>query len=842
MLTHKESGEATGNTRKQQSLDDSDAVAAQQNDRQLSVSEELNSVFIAGNPFAIWRIELGAPLDTTLSRAEQIEHLFTHGYLAQYNRAFAEQYQNIDLLSHRNRFPYFLFSNAEQFSRDFIEANYQLVNFPVEPRDLNEINRQYSADVFAAIENNNLLRIWGTHRPADAGAFKSAGEPESFSVDQNALNSLNEHIAVIDREGKIVAVNEAWRQFACHNSLTGNVPNIGIDVNYLEICRTSIGENSEEAEAVYKGIKKVLDGAVPSFTIEYPCHSQFERRWFLLVATPLRNGGGAVVAHLDITGRKLTEVALAESQERFQQLTENIEAVFWIYDAETEQTEYLSPAFRRLWGYGAEPLAEHHKRWLETIHAEDREIYQNAFANLNLTDAFDVEYRIYTKNGTVNWIRDKGFAVRGKNGKVKQVAGIREDFTTRRQMESEREEILVRMQSAYAEAENANRLKDEFLGTISHELRTPLTSMIGWTRMLLNENLDEKTLRRGLECINRSANAQTQLIEDLLDVSRIIRGKLKIEPRFVNVEPIVEAAVNSVQTSVKAKNINIECSSMLENNIVHADPRRLQQVLWNLLTNAIRFTPKNGQIEINLQNDETFVEVSVKDTGIGIAPEILPTIFNRFTQADGKTTRRFGGLGLGLAIVRHLTEIHGGTVEASSEGEGRGSLFTVRFPHNLTQSRAGSELEQTTIVTTNQAAEKSFQEVKRLEGIRLLVVDDDRDNLEWLALLFNRFGAKVETASSASEAFHKYLPFKPDLIISDIGMPDEDGYSLIKRLRELAAVGGEQKPAIALTAFTKTEDTQRAIAAGFQKHLKKPVEPVVLLDNINELLKTWQQK
>jgi PAS domain S-box-containing protein len=807
-------------------------------DRLLSVSEELNSAFLTENPFGIWRIELRAPLKSSLSKKEQIEHIFAHGYLAQYNPAFAKMYKSIDLEAHQNHFPYFLFDNAKQFLADFIESGYRLNNFLVGHKDWSA--KQYLGDVFGALENSQLLRIWGTVRP-DAKLF-TANKPnkEPYTFNQEALNSLSEHIAIIDSDGKIVAVNEAWTQFACQNSLTGNVGNIGVGTNYLETCRTSTGENSEEAEAVYEGIKKVLDGVSPSFTIEYPCHSPSQQRWFLLVATPLRDGSGAVIAHLDITARKLTEVALAESQARFQQLTDNIEAVFWIYDVNSGKTEYLSPAFKRLWGYAADPLERHHEKWLNVIHLEDVETYKKAFADLQTTGAFDIEYRIIADSGKVHWIRDKGFAIY-EGAKLARVAGVREDFTARRQMKIEREEMLAKVQAAYSEAEAANRLKDEFLATISHELRTPLTSIVGWTQMLLNDQLDERTMRRGLEAINRSANAQTQLIEDLLDVSRIIRGKLKIEPQFVNVEPIVEAAVVSVKTTAGAKNITINCASELEDTVVHADPRRLQQVLWNLLTNAIKFTPRNGTIEVNLKNAGAFIEISVKDSGIGIAPEVLPRIFDRFSQADGKTTRRFGGLGLGLAIVRHLTEIHGGTVEAASEGEGKGATFIVRFPVTE-QLRETAELEQAQFILAELAPQKRFNEVARLDGIRLLVIDDDRDNLEWLTILLKKFGAKVETAQSAAEAVNKYLPFKPDLIISDIGMPDEDGYSLIRKIREIAAQDGGQKPAIALTAFAKTEDTKRALAAGFQKHLKKPVEPAVLLDNVNQLLENWQAK
>lgn len=378
----------------------------------------------------------------------------------------------------------------------------------------------------------------------------------------------------------------------------------------------------------------------------------------------------------------------------------------------------------------------------------------------------------------------------------------------------------------------ANILKDEFLSKVSHELRTPLSAIVGWTQLLLSENVDENTLRKGLETIHRNALAQSQLINDLLDVSRIASGRLKIEPQDINLSETVQSAVESAAPLAAAKQIALNTS--IEENIarVHADPHRVSQIVSNLLANALKFTPKNGSVEVKIRRVNSFVEISVSDTGIGIKPEVLPHIFDR-QRMENQTAQRSGGLGLGLAIVRHLAEAQGGAVEVLSDGEGKGATFTVRLPVVNEQAESTKKTGE---------KKKAFADIERLNGAKLLLVDDDSDSLEVLTMLFDSLGAKVETAGSAAEAIEKYHPFSPDLVISDIGMPDEDGYSLMKRLRQIMAGDGGQKPAIALTAFTKNEDVKRAFAAGFQSHIKKPVETRELLENVTELLKSWGKK
>ena len=690
-------------------------AALAQSDERLSVNEEINSAFINENPLGIWRIELRQAISISLDIDTQIERILENGFLAQTNRAFLEM-QNGARRESDDAFPDFLFDDTQKFLSAFIRSNYRLKNFVTEQFNANGTKKRFSLDVFGAIENDKLLRIWGTQREIAISSNNAVKKSTQTLTDArhllDALNSLNDQIAVLDNRGEIIAVNKAWKRFANQNGLEGDSSKVGVGTNYLEICLNAKGENSIEALPVFEGIKEVLNGKREFFRIEYPCHSPSEERWFLLTATPLEQGNGAVVSHLDITSRK--------------------------------------------------------------------------------------------------------------------------------QMEREREEILAKMHQAYREAGTANRLKDEFLSTISHELRTPLTSIVGWTQMLLDGKVDASMTRHGLETIHRNAQSQAQLIENLLDVSRIITGKLKIEAQPIHLSAIIESAIEAVAPTATAKHISIKSFVEEETGQVYADPRRVRQILWNLLTNAIKFTPRNGEIEVRLRNVVSFAEISVKDTGVGIKPECLPHVFDRFRQADGTRTRKFGGLGLGLAIVRHLVEMHGGTVEVSSDGENKGSTFTFRLPLMNVQVKPVGEPAKNAVTNSGNGAKKSFEEVERLDGARLLVVDDDRDNLDLLTMLFGKFGAKVETASSATEALEKYLQFKPDLVISDIGMPDEDGYSLIRKLRVIMSNNGGQKPAIALTAFAKNEDTIRAHAAGFQRHIKKPVEPAELVVEVSQLLKSWQ--
>ena len=376
-------------------------------------------------------------------------------------------------------------------------------------------------------------------------------------------------------------------------------------------------------------------------------------------------------------------------------------------------------------------------------------------------------------------------------------------------------------------AEEANRIKDEFLATLSHELRTPLSAILGWARMLRAGNVDEATTATALATIERNAQAQAQLIEDILDVSRVITGKMRLDVRSVDLASIIEEAVNTILPAAEAKGVRVQRVLDSGASIVSGDPTRLQQVIWNLLSNAMKFTPRGGRVQIRLERVHSHIEIVVSDNGQGIAPQVLPHIFERFHQADSSSTRSHGGLGLGLAIVRHLVELHGGSVEAESAGLGLGTTFTVKLPLVAVHQARDTEQEQVSSAAASGAA--SSERPSPLAGVHVLIVDDEDDTRTLLRAVLEQGGARVTSTCSASEALSKLREERPDVLVSDIGMPEEDGYSLIQKVRALPAEQGGQTPAAALTAYARVEDRTRVLSSGFQLHVPKPVEPVELV-------------
>jgi signal transduction histidine kinase/ActR/RegA family two-component response regulator len=396
-------------------------------------------------------------------------------------------------------------------------------------------------------------------------------------------------------------------------------------------------------------------------------------------------------------------------------------------------------------------------------------------------------------------------------------------------------QLLTRVQAARAEAETASRSKDEFLAVLSHELRTPLNAILGWARMLRTGNFDEATSARALETIERNAKAQAQLIEDLLDVSRIITGKLRLEVQAVELAAVIETAIDVLRPAAEAKEITFQAKLDYFAGPVSGDPNRLQQVAWNILSNAVKFTPKGGRVEVLLERVNSNIEITVTDTGIGISPEFLPYVFDRFRQADASLSRRHGGLGLGLAIVRNLVELHDGSVSIYSGGEKQGTTFKISLPLMATHvtngaSACGEQIEPATI-----SYGLPINSPQSLAGLHLLVVDDDLDARRLMTEILMRCGAEVTAVASAAEALEALESLKPHLLVSDIEMPDEDGYSLIRKVRKMEAQREERLPAIALTAHARAEDRLRALSEGYQSHIAKPVEPSELVAAIADM-------
>lgn len=409
---------------------------------------------------------------------------------------------------------------------------------------------------------------------------------------------------------------------------------------------------------------------------------------------------------------------------------------------------------------------------------------------------------------------------------------LRMEMAVRKQAEHERARLLVREQSARAEAEAANRNKDEFLATLSHELRTPLTAILGWSHLMRSKGLNEDEFSRGLDTIERNARSQSQLIDDLLDVSRIITGKLQIERSSVDLSKVIDAAFDSIRPGAEAKSIRFETTLNGCKCRVFGDSTRLQQIFWNLFSNAIKFTPKGGQVNVSVSSIDSRVNIAVTDTGIGIDPDFLPFIFDRFRQADGSTTREHGGLGLGLAIVRHLVELHDGRVFVESGGKNLGSTFTIALP--VAKAVAGENGNSGRAESDDVHAFSASV----LNGVKVLVVDDEADSRDLLMTILQQCGSDVRCTESAAAAMQTFHEWNPDLLVSDIGMPNEDGYSLIRKLRELGSDRGREIPAMALTAYATDEDRLQALSAGFQIHIAKPIEPENFVASLASILET----
>ncbi|MCC5641918.1 response regulator [Nostoc sp. CHAB 5824] len=520
---------------------------------------------------------------------------------------------------------------------------------------------------------------------------------------------------------------------------------------------------------------------------------------------------------------------LRQSEERYRYLAEAIPQLVWTTDANGECNffnqnwcEYTGLTLEQSLGSG----------WLAALHPDDiqsaDEVWSNAVKNSTI---YNNEYRFKrASDGCYRWQLARGLPLKDEQGVVVKWFGTCTDIHEQKQILEERVHLLELEQVARAKAETANRIKDEFLAILSHELRTPLNAILGWSKLLQTRTFDQAKTSEALATIERNATLQVQLIEDLLDISRILQGKLTLNITKIHLESTILSALETMRLAAEAKLIKV--STVFEHHVgqVMGDSTRLQQVVWNLLSNAVKFTPKGGKVEVRLEQADGYAQIIVSDTGKGISAEFLPFVFDYFRQADSTSTRNFGGLGLGLAIVRNIIEIHGGIVKADSHGEGKGAIFTVSLP--LLQDESPSltnEQNYAALLTPNSLP---------LTGIRVLVVDDDADSRDFAAFVLEQDGAFVTAVSSALEALQILAQIKPDVLVSDISMPDMDGYMLMRQVRTWTSEQGGQIPAIALTAFARNDDQQEALKAGFHMHLPKPFNPEELIAAIAKLVQT----
>jgi PAS domain S-box-containing protein len=764
--------------------------------------------------------------------------------------------------------------NAHPWTKDFPD-NYTLINmqsyaiapFVREGRWVASIGvssdkpRHWTADELLLLENV-VARV----APLIERARSEADLRRSEAKYRSLFESMDEGFCIcemlFDEEGKpqdyrFLEVNSAFEKITGFQQAVGKtalelVPDP--EAHWIEICNTVV----QMGEPVW-----------------YEHQSVAMNRWFNINVSRIDESQNHKFAVLvtDITDRKQAEAAIQSSNEQFKLLAESASNLLLVEDPKV----YLASLFEKiathlqlevyfnyffqedeqrleLYTYGgisADVAAA--ARFLElgqavcgyVVQQRRPAVIENALEAIGplAVRLQSVGIRAYASHPLIvgeRVIGTLGLGTRQRDRFTRDELDLMQAVTTQVAAALERSRLLTELQARAEALDRANRIKDEFLAVLSHELRSPLNPILGWSRLLQNGKLDETKTAQALATIERNAKLQSELIEDLLDVSRILQGKLSLTVAPVNLAFIIRAAMETVQLAAEAKSIKLEASLAEDVGPVWGDSTRLQQVIWNLLSNAVKFTLPGGQVNICLERLDSYAFITVSDTGRGIAPDFLPYVFDYFRQANATTTRKFGGLGLGLAIVRQLVELHGGTVRAESLGEGQGATFIVQIPLMPTLSKANQD-ERSALAFGNAKGERSSASLSQtssldLNGIKILLVDDDTDTREFVAFLLEQQGAQVSAATSAHEALLILPQEKPDVLLSDIGMPDMDGYMLIQQVRTFSPEQGGQIPAIALTAYAGDMNQQQALAAGFQKHISKPIEAEKLIQVISSLL------
>jgi PAS domain S-box-containing protein len=643
-----------------------------------------------------------------------------------------------------------------------------------------------------------------------------------------SLSSIGDAVITTDREGRPTFLNPVaekltgWTNAEAAGQSLAKVFNI-INEQTRQPAQNPVGRVLREGQVVGLANHTALicrDGR------EIPIQDS---------AAPIKDSAGntlgVVMVFHDIAEKRRAEDELRASEERFKVIYEQAPVII-------EQVSLdghfmlINPAFCKLLGYSREELLN---LSIEQItHPEDRPAEKKLLDQLlsGAIPTYEIEKRYVKKTGEAVWVRIVSSLAHAPSGEHYRISII-EDVTERKQMRDD----LLRRSEQLAEA---NRAKDEFLAVLSHELRTPLTAMLGWVRMLRGGKLDSSQQQHGLDVIERNTKAQAALIEDLLDLSRIISGKLVLELGNVDLKTAVHSSLDAVRPAADAKGIELQAAFSDADPIVRGDANRLRQVIYNLLSNAVKFTPRGGRVSVRVAREESSWSVSVSDTGIGIESRFLPYVFDRFTQADSSTTRKTQGLGLGLAIVRHLVELHGGGVTAESPGPNQGATFLFRLPVAVLLKDSPAAAVPAKAEEDKPTGDGHVPPT--LAGLRVLIVEDEPDARELLVLALQRYGARTAAAGSVQEALGLLDEFRPDLLLSDLGMPEQDGYDMIRLLRARSPERCGNIPAVALTAYAKTADRVRALTSGFQAHVPKPVEPDELAAVLSNLMERSESK
>lgn len=520
-------------------------------------------------------------------------------------------------------------------------------------------------------------------------------------------------------------------------------------------------------------------------------------------------------------------------EERLRLALEAAEMGYWEWHPATDKIIW-SNRTATIFGFASGEFRGTWDAFLEMVHPEDRAaLRQRINSAIEQCGEFNAEYRVLRRDGDLRWLSSQGQAFYNDAKQVSIMLGVVRDITRYKQDEEERIRLIAEAENARETAEAANRAKDEFIAQVTHDLRSPLNAILGWTRVLRSRSVSSQVTADALATIEQSAEKQKRLIEDLLDVSRIATGKLRLDVQPVSLAAVINSAMEVMHPACQAKEISCQVEVTTDADAITGDPTRLEQVIWNLVSNAVKFTPGGGRVIVRLERADPYVQIVVSDTGPGIQPEHLPHIFNRYWQPSNSGKRTTGGLGLGLSLARHIVELHGGTIYAESEGEGKGTKFFVSLPYRAVRLNSGNLSAQPPGAMPAAAkanSQKSQLVSTTLSGLLALVVDDEQDARELVAAILRQHGAEVMTAAGMEEALQliKIALRLPDVLVSDISMPGHDGYALIRKLRALPANEGGEIPAIALTAYGRSEDRVHVLSAGFQMHVPKPVEPAEL--------------
>ena len=649
------------------------------------------------------------------------------------------------------------------------------------------------------------------------------------------LDASVDGVVAFDSELRVIAWNKAM------TSITGVSRELAIGNQPLVASQMIADLVSEsQLQRTLAGESAVAQKVVPALS-----NSSFR-----LYSSPLKDTEGKVTGGViiirDVTDQAQVEDDAHDAYRRLKFHVESSPLAVIEWDSDFRVSRWSESAVR-LFGWSAEEVIGKHVNEWQFVFADDVDAVE--LVTNRQRQGVEVHgllrNRNYTREGAVLFCEWYNSVLHDASGNLVSVLSLVLDVTAKKLAEEERSALLLRERDARRQAEEADRLKDEFLATLSHELRTPLTSILGWASMIRSGEVEGANANRAMETIERNARSQARLIDDLLDVSRIITGNLRLDLHPLHVGPIVEAALDALRPTAAAKGIDLVTDIVPGDCLVRGDTNRLRQIIWNLISNAIKFTPRGGSVKIKLERGQASAQLTVVDSGEGISTEFLPFVFDRFRQAEGSISRKQGGLGLGLAVVRHLAELHGGNVSAASEGIGKGSTFTVDLPLAV-ERRDPARAEERRLEVERRKSQR--RGLTRLDGVHVLLVEDDDDSRNLLTMMLKRQGAEVTVAKSAAQAFkvltHSTRPEdptgapvrRPDVVVSDIGMPEEDGYELIQKMRALSENEGGLIPAIAVTGYATRKDRERALEAGYQVHMAKPIEQTELLTAIASLV------